>query len=89
MWEATTVMTATLTDDRRRLVMPPGLPAKSPVTIQQIDEDTWIVKRQREQTNVVFLAIPVIEELPRDPEWEAIEGRMVEYNNRHLAPFEE
>ena len=82
-------MTATLTDDRRRVVMPPGLPAKSPVTIQQIDEDTWLVKRQREQTNLVVFAVPIIEELPRDPEWEAIESRMVKHNNRKLSPFEE
>ncbi len=82
-------MTATLTDDRRRVVMPPELPAKSPVTIQQIDEDTWIVKRQREQTNLVFIAVPLIESLPSDPAWEAIESRMVKHNNRKLAPFEE
>jgi hypothetical protein len=36
-------MNATLIDDRRRLVMPPELPARSPVTVQQIDDDTWIV----------------------------------------------
>jgi hypothetical protein len=32
---------ATLLDDRRRLVMPPELPAKSAVTVQQINADTW------------------------------------------------
>jgi len=40
-------MNATLIDDRRRLVMPPELPARSPVTVPQIDADTWIVKRAR------------------------------------------
>jgi len=35
-------MTATVIDSRRRLVMPPELPARSAVTVQQLDDDTWI-----------------------------------------------
>ena len=52
-----------------------------------LDADTWIVKRQREQTDVVFIAVPLIEALPSDPAWEAIESRMVKYNNRKLSPL--
>lgn len=82
-------MNATLLDDRRRLVMPPELPAKSAVTVQQIDADTWIVKRHRPQRDFMMVAIPVIQELPRDPEWEAIEARRTAHTNRKVAPVEE
>jgi hypothetical protein len=80
---------ATLLDDRRRLVMPPELPAKSAVTVQRIDSDTWIVKRHRPQKNVIMVAIPIVKELPNDPEWEAVEARLTAHSNRKVAPFEE
>lgn len=82
-------MIATLSDDRRRVVMPPELPAKSPVTIQQLDEDTFLVKRQRPSKNYVMIAVPVINVLKSDPEWEAVESRMAAHHKRHIAPFEE
>ena len=82
-------MNATLLDDRRRLVMPRELPPKSAVTVQQIDADTWIVKRHRPQRNFVMVAIPVIKELPADPEWEAVEAKLTAHSNRKVAPVEE
>ena len=82
-------MIATLSDDRRRVVMPPELPAKSPVTIQQLDEDTFLVKRQRPSKNYVMIAVPVIKELKSDPDWEGVESRMASHHKRHIAPFEE
>ena len=82
-------MTATVTDDRRRLVMPPELPAKSPVTVQQIDEDTWIVKRQREERSFVLIAIPVVKSLRSDPAWEKVESAFAADAVKGLAPFEE
>jgi hypothetical protein len=88
MWEAP-AMNATLLDDRRPLVMPAELPPKSAVTVQQIDADTWIVKRHRPQENVVMVAIPIIKELRSDPEWEAVEAKLTARSNRKIAPFEE
>ncbi|MEQ2008073.1 MAG: hypothetical protein ABMA26_14850 [Limisphaerales bacterium] len=82
-------MIATLSDDRRRVVMPPELPAKSPVTIQQLDEDTFLVKRQRPSKKYVMIAVPVIKELKSDPVWEAVETRMAAHHKRTIAPFEE
>ncbi len=82
-------MNATFLYDRRRLVMPLELPAKSAVTVQRLDADTWIVKRHRPQKNVVMVAIPIIKKLPSDPEWEAIEARLTAHCNRKVAPFEE
>lgn len=48
-------MTATVLDDRRRLVMPTEFPARSAVTIQHLDRDTIIVKRQRDQTEFAVI----------------------------------
>ena len=69
--------------------MPPELPPKSPVTIQQIDPDTWLVKRQRPEAQTILVALERIEHLPDDPEWEETERKMCDYNNRNLPPFEE
>jgi hypothetical protein len=82
-------MIASTTDDKRRLTMPKELPPKSTVTIQQVDENSWLVVRQKPKTDVVVIAFPIVKDLPRDPEWEAIEKRMVKHNNRKLPPFEE
>ena len=68
--------------------MPPELPAKSPVTIQQIDADTWIVRRQREASMAVIV-VPIIKELPADPEWEKVESAFAAHAIKGLAPFEE
>ncbi|HXI72589.1 MAG TPA: hypothetical protein VNN22_19785 [Verrucomicrobiae bacterium] len=81
-------MNATVTDDRRRLVMPPELPARSAVTVQQIDEDTWIVKRHKPDKEFIVVLFPDVPHLPDDPEWEATERRIVEHNNKNLPPFE-
>jgi hypothetical protein len=81
-------MNATLTDDRRRLVMPPELPARSPVTVQQIDADTWIVKRARPVKSLMVVLLPDVKKLSDDKEWEAIEQRMAEHHYKKLPPFE-
>jgi len=82
-------MTVSMTDDKRRLTMPKELPPRSAVTIEHIDEDTWVVKRQKARDEFVMVAFPKIERLPDDPEWEEIERRMVAHNNKKLPPFEE
>jgi hypothetical protein len=87
-WEIPT-MNATVTDSRRRLVMPPELPARSSVVVQQIDEDTWIVKRARPSTPRMVLLQPDIKQLPYDSEWQETEGRLVAHHSRSVAPFEE
>jgi hypothetical protein len=82
-------MNATVTDSRRRLVMPPELPARSPVIVQQIDKDTWIVKRARPGKARMVLLLPDIKQLPPDPEWQETESRIVAHNSQSVAPFEE
>ena len=59
------------------------------MTIQQLDENSWLVTRQKPKAGLIVVALPAIKQLPSDPEWEAIERRMVKHNNRKLPPFEE
>jgi hypothetical protein len=87
MWDIPT-MIALMTDDKRRLTMPRELPPKSAVTIQQLDQDSWLVTRHK-PSDVIVVALPCIKKLPDDPEWESIERRMVQHNNKKLPRFEE
>ncbi len=66
----------TRVDARRRIVMPPECPTKSTVTIQQVDENTWIIKRQLPERRFKMVLIPVVEKLPEDPEWEETEAAL-------------
>ena len=82
-------MIASMTDDKRRLTMPKELPPRSAVTIQQMNEDSWLITRLKSNEDVVVVALPRIQELPSDPEWEAIERRIVKQTNKKLPPMEE
>jgi hypothetical protein len=66
-------MKAANVDDRRRVVLPESCPPNSAVIIQQVDEDTWLIKRARPAKDFVILAIPSVERLPDDPEWDKVE----------------
>jgi hypothetical protein len=82
-------MIASMIDDKRRLTMPKELRPKSAVTIQRVNEDSWLVTRQKPITDLVVVALPCLKNLPDDPEWEAIELRMAKHNNRKLPRFQE
>ncbi len=82
-------MNATVLDSRRRLVMPPELPARSAVIVQRVDDDTWLVKRAKPSKHRMVLLLPDVKELPDDPEWEKIETQIVAHNNRKVTPFKE
>jgi hypothetical protein len=36
-----------------------------------------------------MVAIPIIKELPSDPEWQAVEDKLTTRGNRKIAPIEE
>ena len=72
---------AATVDDRRRVVLPESCPPKAAVTIQEVDKDTWVIKRHRKTDGLVFVAIERIERLPDDPEWEKKELAIA----RHLS----
>jgi hypothetical protein len=82
-------MTVSMTDEKRRVTMPKELPPRSAVTIERLNEDTWVIKRQKPTSKLVMVAFPKIERLPDDPEWEELERRMVAHNNKKLPRFEE
>lgn len=78
-----------MVDEKRRVVMPSGCPPHSAVTIQQIDRDTWVIRRQVTDTTMKMIAIPVIQKLPDDPEWEKVEAQIARSTSRNLPCFEE
>jgi hypothetical protein len=88
LWDIPTMTSATV-DSKRRLVMPKECPPKSAVTIQQVDSETWIVKRQRPMKDVKVVLIPIIKRLPDDPEWDRVEAAFASSTYKKLPPPEE
>lgn len=78
-------MKAAMVDGRRRLLMPPECPPNSAVTIQQVDDNTWIIKRQLPDRRFKMVLIPVVEQLPEDPEWEKTEAALARSATSRLA----
>ena len=66
-------MKASTIDDKRRVVLP-SAPPGAQVTIEQLDQDTWVVRRYGKQIKLKRVLIPVIDELPDDPEWDKVEN---------------
>lgn len=56
--------------------MPKECSPRSTVTVEQLDESTWIVRRQGKQVRLKRVLIPVIEHLPAEREWEKIEAKI-------------
>jgi hypothetical protein len=79
-------MKAATTDDRRRIVMPPECPPNAAVTIQQLDENSWLVKRQVPDKAFKMVLIPVIDKLPDEPAWEEIETKLARHAVSTLEP---
>ena len=76
-------------DAKRRLVMPEDCPPRSLVTIHSLDKDTWVVHRQTARKNVKMITIPIITDLPADPEWEKVEEAFGRAAIAKLPPPEE
>jgi hypothetical protein len=68
-------------DAKRRLVMPEDCPPGSLVTIHTLDKNTWVVHRQTARKNIKMIPLPIIKDLPDDPEWEEVENKI----GRHIA----
>ena len=73
-------------DDRGRVLLAPDCEPGSHVTIEQIDRDTWLVRRHREQTKLKMVQIPVIRRLPDDPEWDKAENALARAAYAKLPP---
>ena len=48
-----------------------------------------MMPRELAPNSAVTVVIPVIKDLPRDPEWETVEARLTVHCNRKVAPVEE
>ena len=66
--------------------MPPECPANSAVIIQQVDATTWIVKRAMPATNLKILAIPVVDHLPEDRDWDKVESAFGHAAAKNIRP---
>jgi hypothetical protein len=73
-----------MVDDRRRIVMPQECPPHSAVTIQQLDTNTWIVKRQTADRSIKLVPFKIIEQLPDDPEWDKTELALAVHAAKNL-----
>lgn len=72
-------------DDCRRIVLPESCPPGASVTIQELDEETWLVKR-RMSDKVVLVAFERVTSLPDDPDWEKTETTFAEAASKGLTP---
>lgn len=68
--------------------MPPECPPNSAVTVWQVDENTWLVRRQVKRAGVKMVTIPVLERLRDDPAWEKKERALAKELSANLPPFE-
>lgn len=69
--------------------MPTDLPPKSAVTVQRLDDDTWLVKRVKPSHSRMVMLLPDVKKLAVDTEWQAVESRIVAHTNQQITPFEE
>ena len=81
--------TMTRADSRRRVVMPATLPPDAVVSIQQLADDCWVVRRGRPNRKARIISVPVIEELPKNAAWEKVESAFGDEAGKALAPFGE
>ena len=82
-------LSTTRVDSRRRVVMPTTLPPDAVVTIQQLEDDCWVVRRGRPNRKARMISVPVIDDLPKDAAWEKVESAFANEAGKTLAPFEE
>jgi len=69
--------------------MPPALPARSAVTIEQLDEDTFIVRRQRPGNHLFVVLESDVKDLRDDPEMDALGEKLSRASFRKLPKFDE
>ncbi len=75
LWEYP-IMKAAMVDERRRIVMPAECPPHSAVTIQRVDENAWLIRRQVPDRGFKMVAIRAIAKLPDDAAWEQTEAAL-------------
>ena len=66
-------MKAGTVDDQRRVILPETFPANSEVFIQQLDDDIVLIRLAKEGKKFKRVLIPVVDQIPADPEWDNVE----------------
>jgi hypothetical protein len=82
-------LTARTVDDKRRVVMPEECPPNALVIIQQLDKDTWLVRRPKRDQKFKSITLPIVENLPNDPEWDKVELGLAKAASKRLPEPEE
>lgn len=59
--------------------MPSGCPPHSAVTIEQLDDNAWLVERALPDRSFKMIAIPIIKKLRDHPDWEKTEAALARY----------
>jgi hypothetical protein len=68
-------------DNKRRVVLPRQVEPHSSVSIEEVDENTFIIRCQPQEARFKQVLIPVIDHLPSDKAWEKTEAKI----GRHIA----
>ncbi|HTV39497.1 MAG TPA: hypothetical protein VMF08_02905 [Candidatus Sulfotelmatobacter sp.] len=76
-------------DDHRRVVLPESCPAGSTVIVQQLDEDTYIVRRQRPRQHLFVVLERDVEKLRDDPDMDALGEKASKAGLKKLPKFDE
>lgn len=76
-------------DDHRRVVLPETVPAGSAVTLQQLDEDTIIVRRHRPRQNLFVVLEPDVKHHRDDPELDKLAEKVSRDSLKKLPKFDE
>lgn len=76
-------------DDHRRVVLPETFPPHCTVTIQELDEDTLIVRRQRPRRELLVVLEPDVKRLPEDRSLDALAEKAARGSFKKLPKFDE
>src|SRR5262245_26433292 len=76
-------------DEKRRITLPADFPPGTDVVIEKVDRNTLLLKRQGSETQMRIVALPVVEHLPDDPEWDKVEEAFGRAAYKNLPPPEE
>lgn len=88
-WDYSHMIKARQVDDKRRVLLPKEFRPGSDVIFERLDEYTWLLKRPQPSANIKIVAIPVIDRLPDDPEWDKVERAFCRAATDSLPPPED
>jgi hypothetical protein len=77
-------------DDQRRITLPAEFHTGSAVFIESLDADTLIVRSgQPNRKDQTIVSLPIVRQLPDDPEWDKVEEAFGRASAGRVPPPEE